>query len=214
MGEAEVVVVDPPKRGVTWRESSPSEPEFRTNDPRNPNGEVDHHEDWARMVESLLAMPEPAERFDDGISIKPRRERTKTFGDPEDPWEMMTNEVPPKKVSRGLQSDPSVDDNPRISEPLRTTATLPTRSPDEKWAAMVESVLACMEDDTFHAPISREKSDRRVGSAEPEGSRQIPQNKALKARDMHHVSEPSSSRALPQSRAKDWERYVDALLRP
>jgi len=196
MGEAEVVVVDPPKRGVTWRESSPSEPEFRTNDPRNPNGEVDHHEDWARMVESLLAMPEPAERFDDGISIKPRRERTKTFGDPEDPWEMMTNEVPPKKVSRGLQSDPSVDDNPRISEPLRTTATLPTRSPDEKWAAMVESVLACMEDDTFHAPVAGEKPDgafpRESGWAEPEGT--------------------SCSRKLPQSREKDWERYVNALL--
>merc|ERR1712137_1246429 len=188
---------DPPARTLF----SPSDPE----DSRNLNREVDHDKDWVRMVESLLEMLEPPEHSDHVTGREPMRGRTRTFGDPEDPVEMLTNEMPP-----------SMNDNPsnprRISEPRRTTATQPKRSSDEKWAAMVESVLACMEDGTFPAPVAREKSDRRVGWAEPEGTRQIPQNKALTAGDVQRVSEPRSSRKLPQSRAKDWERYVGALL--
>merc|ERR1712137_1488343 len=146
------LVVGPPTRGIAL--SSPSEPEFQTKDPCNLNREVDHDKDWVRMVESLLAIPEPPERSDHVTGRKPMIGRTRTFGDPEDPLEMLTNEMPL-----------SMDDNPsnprQILEPRRTTATQPTRSSDEKWAAMVESVLACIEDDTFHSPDAREESDRR-----------------------------------------------------
>merc|ERR1712137_439058 len=139
---------DPPTRTLF----SPSDPE----DSRNLNREVDYDKDWVRMVESLLEMLEPPEHSDHVTGREPMRGRTRTFGDPEDPVEMLTNEMPPS-----MNGNPS---NPRwISEPRRTTATQPKRSSDEKWAAMVESVLACMEDGTFPAPVAREKSDRRVG---------------------------------------------------
>lgn len=163
---------------------------FRSLTSHSPNvtRKVKEDEDWSGMVESSLGTREST-HSEYSCSMKPMRERTRTTVDLVDMSDgRSSKEIPQEIVSPGLPSA-------RLQQ-----------SSDEEWARMVETVIACR-----RGP-SKASLQEPLLHLQPGEMHQGPQDGTLTIKEFQGANKPGVSHDLRQSRASDWERFVDDVL--